>query len=205
VPGPRISGEKTVIAFVSIGYSDLSGLRHLRFLLGFRRGYAVPYVEMLLSRSLHRKLLATAIGSVGFLLLYQATVMDSRSVAPLGPGRLGVGTRLSFVATAYCKGQVTASGVAVKAGVAAADPNVLPQGSVVELSGVPERHRGIYTVLDTGPKVQGKHVDVYMWSCNEALAFGRRPVTLTVLRLGWNPNSQKPTGPTGPIADARQR
>ena len=43
-------------------------------------------------------------------------------------------------------------------------------------------------MLDTGPAVQGRHVDLYMWSCHEALAFGRRKVSLTVLRRGWHPN-----------------
>ncbi len=61
-------------------------------------------------------------------------------------------------------------------------------GSVVKLDGTPEGHEGIYTVLDTGPKVQGRHVDLYMWSCHEALAFGRRQISLTVLRRGWHPN-----------------
>ena len=42
-----------------------------------------------------------------------------------------------------------------------------------------------------GP-VQGRQVDVYMWSCNEALQFGRRPIRLTVLRLGWNPRATTP-------------
>jgi hypothetical protein len=46
--------------------------------------------------------------------------------------------------------------------------------------------------MDTGPAVQGRHVDLYMWSCYEALDFGRRPIHLTVVRLGWNP---KATGP----------
>jgi 3D (Asp-Asp-Asp) domain-containing protein len=147
---------------------------------------------MLISRSLRRKLLATAIGAVGFLLLYQATVIDSRSASSSkGDGSL-VGARLDFVATAYCKGQTTASGVAVKAGVAAADPKLLPQGSVVQIEGGPAKHEGIYTVLDTGPKVQGRHLDLYMWSCYEALDFGRRPVRLTVLRLGWNPTNSAP-------------
>ena len=74
---------------------------------------------MLISRSLRRKLLAAAFGAVGFLLLYQATVIDSRSAfARQGASSL-VGARLDFVATAYCKGDTTASGVAVKAGVAA--------------------------------------------------------------------------------------
>jgi len=47
-------------------------------------------------------------------------------------------------------------------------------------------------VMDTGPSVQGREVDVYMWSCNEALAFGRKPIQLTVLRLGWNPRATTP-------------
>jgi len=28
-----------------------------------------------------------------------------------------------------------------------------------------------------------------MWNCNEALDFGRQPIRLTVLRLGWNPKT----------------
>jgi 3D (Asp-Asp-Asp) domain-containing protein len=146
---------------------------------------------MLLSRSFRRKLVATALGALGILLVYQATVIDSRSVPAAAYGGDGR-ARLSFVATAYCKGQTTASGVAVRAGIAAADPRLLPVGSVVRLDGVPARHQGIYTVLDTGPKVQGRHVDLYMWSCHEALAFGRRPVSLTVLRRGWHPNGTTP-------------
>ena len=41
--------------------------------------------------------------------------------------------------------------------------------------------------------MQGRHVDLYMWSCNEALQFGRRPIHLTVLRLGWNPRATTPS------------
>jgi 3D (Asp-Asp-Asp) domain-containing protein len=144
---------------------------------------------MLLSRSLRRKLLATALGAAAFLLLYEATVVDSRSVPAARLAEAGPGSRLEFVATAYCKGQTTASGVAVRSGVIAADPRILPQGSIVQLDGLPERYEGIYTVLDTGPKVRGRHVDVYIWSCHDALAFGRRPVKLTILRLGWNPKT----------------
>jgi hypothetical protein len=46
--------------------------------------------------------------------------------------------------------------------------------------------------MDTGPKVQGRHIDIYMWSCNEALALGRRSMQLQVLRLGWNPRDSTP-------------
>jgi 3D (Asp-Asp-Asp) domain-containing protein len=124
---------------------------------------------------------------VGVFLVYQATVVDSRTVAGATTPRDGGGS-VSFVATAYCKGQTTATGSAVRAGVAAADPKTLPLGSIVQVSGVPDGYQGIYTVLDTGPKVQGRHLDLYMWSCHEALAFGRRPATVTVLRRGWNPS-----------------
>jgi 3D (Asp-Asp-Asp) domain-containing protein len=144
---------------------------------------------LLLSRSLRRKLLTTALGAAAFLLVYEATVVDSRTVPAARLASPGPGSRLEFVATAYCKGETTASGVAVRSGVAAADPRILPQGSIIQLDGLPDRHQGIYTVLDTGPKVQGRHVDVYMWSCHDALAFGRRSVKLTILRLGWHPKS----------------
>jgi 3D (Asp-Asp-Asp) domain-containing protein len=54
---------------------------------------------------------------------------------------------------------------------------------------VPDAYRGIYTVLDTGPEIQGREVDIYIWSCHEALQFGRRHAEITVLRLGWNQKS----------------
>ena len=56
-----------------------------------------------------------------------------------------------------------------------------------------DRYNGIYTIMDTGPAVQGRHIDIYMWSCNEALALGRRDAALTVLRLGWNPRATTPS------------
>jgi hypothetical protein len=31
-----------------------------------------------------------------------------------------------------------------------------------------------------------------MWSCHDALAFGRRSVLLTILRLGWDPRHSAP-------------
>ncbi len=137
-------------------------------------------------------MLTTVLGAAGFLLLYEATVVDSRTVPAARFAGAGAGSRLEFQATAYCKGETTASGAPVRSGVAAADPAVLPLGSIIQLDGLPDRYQGIYTVLDTGPKVQGRHVDVYMWSCHDALAFGRRSVKLTILRLGWNPKSIRP-------------
>ena len=104
------------------------------------------------------------------------------------------GARLRFTATAYCRGTTTASGVNVRNGIAAADPDLLPVGSVIQVDRLGERYNGIYTVMDTGPAVQGRHIDIYMWSCNEArYEFGRRSAGLTVLRLGWNPRASTPS------------
>jgi 3D (Asp-Asp-Asp) domain-containing protein len=144
---------------------------------------------MVLSRSIWRKILATVVAAATFFLLYQATVIDSRSVPGARVPSITAGTRIRFTATAYCKGTTTASGTAARAGVAASDPKVVPLGSIIRIEGAPDRHNGIYTVLDTGPAVQGRQLDLYMWSCHEALAFGRRPVTVTILRLGWRPNT----------------
>ena len=68
--------------------------------------------------------------------LYEVTVLDSRFAAvqkaddPVPPSP---GARLLFSATAYCKGTTTASGVNVRSGIAAADPDLLPVGSVVQI------------------------------------------------------------------------
>ena len=127
-----------------------------------------------------------------FVLLYEATVSDSRygsRQAELLKGTLRPipGARLQFKATAYCKGHTTASGVAVRSGVAAADPEMLPVGSVIQADFESNQYDGVYTIMDTGPEVQGNELDVYMWSCFDALRFGRQDVHLVVLRLGWNP------------------
>ena len=70
----------------------------------------------LLSRSIRRKILATGLSAGVFTLLYQATVFDSRNAAG-GPSLSAVGapevsSRAAFEATAYCRGETTASGVA---------------------------------------------------------------------------------------------
>lgn len=153
---------------------------------------------MLLARSFWWKALVGAGAAAVFVWLLSATMRDSSYVTlPLTliepnfdpTAQPVVGSRLAFAATAYCKGLGTSSGVAAQVGVTAADPALLPIGSVVQLDFKEDRYDGIYTVLDTGPAVQGREIDVYMWSCNEATRFGRRPVRMTVLRLGWNPHA----------------
>lgn len=91
----------------------------------------------------------------------------------------------TFLATAYClKGQ-TASGVTVRRGIIAADPKVLPLGSVVRIQA--GSYSGIYTVMDTGGAIKGRKIDIYIPTRKEAIVFGARKVKVEVLRRGWEP------------------
>jgi 3D (Asp-Asp-Asp) domain-containing protein len=87
-----------------------------------------------------------------------------------------------FVATAYSVSGETASQTITEEGrTLAADPNVLPIGTVVEV-----RHAGPYSgqyvVQDTGEKIVGRKVDIYIARTSEALQFGRRRVSIRILK-----------------------
>jgi 3D (Asp-Asp-Asp) domain-containing protein len=149
-----------------------------------------------INRSYWRKGTALLLAVAAFVLLYETQMLDSQRVAELLMGEepeVKPGAPLQFRATAYCKGTTTASGVRVRTGIAAADPALLPVGSVVSVDVGDAKYNGIYTVMDTGPAVKGRVLDLYIWSCYEALEFGRKRVQVTVLRLGWDPKASSPT------------
>jgi 3D (Asp-Asp-Asp) domain-containing protein len=150
---------------------------------------------MFIAGSGWRKIFVTTVVAVGFVAFYEATILDSRYSATGSEltAQPSPGQRLSFTATAYCKGLVSAAGVAIQAGIAASDPALLPLGTIVQLNASDSKYDGIYSILDTGPAVQGREIDLYMWSCKEALQFGRQPVRLEVLRLGWGPRNVTPS------------
>ena len=84
-----------------------------------------------------------------------------------------------FHATAYSLKGRTASGEYVRPGVIAADPRVLPIGTVVHLRA--GRYTGTYTVLDTGARIKGRLIDIYVPNHRDARAFGRQQVKIKVL------------------------
>ncbi len=152
---------------------------------------------MQISQSIVLRTLAALTIALVYVFLYETTIRDSRYAARQATmaettSLPQAGAQLAFTATAYCKGDTTASGVVVRTGIAAADPALLPVGTVVRVDMPNPRYSGIWTIMDTGPAVQGRVLDLYLWSCHEALAFGRRPVRVTVLRLGWHPQMSAP-------------
>src|SRR6202165_4529760 len=100
---------------------------------------------MIISGSLWRKGIVTVVAVGSFVSLYEVTTLDSRYAARQAVLRETTalpspGARLAFSATAYCKGVTTASGVAAQTGVAAADPQLLPVGSVIEIDSTEVRY-----------------------------------------------------------------
>ena len=87
------------------------------------------------------------------------------------------------MATAHSEEGETAAGTKSRAGVAAADPSVLPLGSRIRVQGA-GRYSGVYTVEDTGRAIKGREIDLYMKTGAEAKKFGRQRVRVTVLEFG---------------------
>ena len=88
-----------------------------------------------------------------------------------------------FIATAYSVEGTGASGKWSHPGSVAADRKVLPLNSRIRVYGA-GRYSGDYTVEDTGGKVDGHHIDVYMPSNAAALKFGHQRVKVVVLKYG---------------------
>jgi 3D (Asp-Asp-Asp) domain-containing protein len=91
----------------------------------------------------------------------------------------------TFEATAYSLSGTTATGGVTSRGSVAADLAILPVGTRVRITGA-GRYSGVYVVKDTGPKIAGAHIDIYMPSRLEAKRFGKRRVRLRVLEKGKN-------------------
>jgi 3D (Asp-Asp-Asp) domain-containing protein len=91
---------------------------------------------------------------------------------------------MRVTATAYCQHGKTESGAEARRGTIAADPRLLPLGSLVRIQSTERHYSGTYTVLDTGSKVKGRKIDIFVPSCATARTFGKRIVMLTVLRRG---------------------
>jgi 3D (Asp-Asp-Asp) domain-containing protein len=87
---------------------------------------------------------------------------------------------MTMRATAYTGHGRTASGERVRRGVVAADRRVLPFGTKVRVKGA-GRYSGVYRVEDTGGRIRGRKIDIYMPSRGAAKQFGRQTVKVEVL------------------------
>jgi len=92
------------------------------------------------------------------------------------------GATLHMIATAYtagcygCSG-ITATGARAGFGIIAVDPHIIPLGTKLFIPGYGRAVAG-----DTGGAIHGHRVDLGMSTIAQALRFGRRPITVYVLR-----------------------
>ncbi|HKE29152.1 MAG TPA: 3D domain-containing protein [Bryobacteraceae bacterium] len=86
-------------------------------------------------------------------------------------------------ATAFSMHGKTQLGVHAQEGVVAADPRIFPLGTVVRISDAGP-YSGSYVVTDTGSRIIGHRIDIFIASRLEARRFGRKRVSVHVLRWG---------------------
>lgn len=99
---------------------------------------------------------------------------------------------MTFTATAFSNTGLSVKGNITKPGTAAADPSVIPLGSKVRVTGA-GAYSGEYTVTDTGTKVAGRMIDLYIPDAAAAKAFGKQPVKVEILKAGDNVKNQPET------------
>ena len=89
---------------------------------------------------------------------------------------------MRFTATAYAQEGTTASGArTIEGWTVAADPAVLPLGTKIQVRDA-GAYSGTYIVRDSGAKVNGRQIDIYMKSAAEAKEFGKKEVRIRILK-----------------------
>jgi 3D (Asp-Asp-Asp) domain-containing protein len=108
----------------------------------------------------------------------QAQTVEAQSAPASSAGAPGVtdGARtLTVTSTGYSLPGRTSTGLPVSFGVIAVDPAVIPLGTRISIPGYGE---GV--AADTGGAVQGMTIDLWFPTLAQALAWGRRTVTITL-------------------------
>lgn len=91
---------------------------------------------------------------------------------------LATGSRtLTVTSSGYALRGRTATGVPTAPGVVAVDPSVIPLGTRMSIPGY-----GIGIAADTGGAIQGNTIDLWFPTTADALQWGRRTVTITLLQ-----------------------
>ena len=111
-------------------------------------------------------------------VVFPAALLLYSSVLAAGPAPNGV-----YRATAYAQSGITASGELTHRHVVAADPDILPLGSRIKIRRA-GKYSGEYVVADTGAKIQGRRLDIYMPDENACKKFGTKLVRVKVIQLG---------------------
>jgi len=90
------------------------------------------------------------------------------------------GEPVPVLVTAYCLSGTTRRGRYVRPGIVAADRKLFPLSRYIELY-AGEKYLGRFLIDDTGSRIRGAHIDVWVPTCREAIIFGRQHGTAMLL------------------------
>lgn len=109
-------------------------------------------------------------------------VEQGHRIAKAGQDKSGTYTITAYCSCSKCCGEwadgFTFTGELAHEGVTiAADPSVLPLGTIVEIEGIGQR-----VVQDIGGAIDGNEIDLFFYSHEAALAFGIQYLEVTVIQ-----------------------
>ena len=90
------------------------------------------------------------------------------------------GEPVPVLMTSYCLRGTTRRGRYVRPGIIAADPKYFPLSRYVELY-IGREYYGRFLIDDTGRKIKGNHIDIWLPSCRDAVIFGVKRGTAVLL------------------------
>jgi 3D (Asp-Asp-Asp) domain-containing protein len=142
------------------------------------RSRRVSYLAALArQRRLNAKQIAALDSRAHQVVAKAQTVQSEAAPAPARTApSIADGTQtLTVTSTGYSLPGTTATGLPVGLGIVAVDPSVIPLGTRMSIPGYGE---GV--AADTGSAVRGMTIDLWFPSLAQALAWGRRTVTITL-------------------------
>lgn len=145
------------------------------------RAHRVSYLKALARQQRLTARQIAALDSRARQVVAKAEVVQSQTppapvpIAATAPSVTDGPRTLTVSSTGYSLPGRTATGLPVGFGVIAVDPNVIPLGTRMSIPGYGE---GV--AADTGGAVQGLTIDLWFPTLAEALAWGRRTVTITL-------------------------
>lgn len=141
--------------------------------LSAARAQRVAYLASLARRQSLTRQQIRSLDSRARHVVEQAQRVETRVAAPAAPGASG--STITVTATGYSLPGRTSTGLPVGPGVVAVDPSVIPLGTRLTIPGYGE---GV--AADTGSAVAGYTIDLWFPTLADALAWGRRTVTITL-------------------------
>ena len=163
------AAEQRLAAAVSAKRASVATIRQQRALTEQR-------LETLQAQAQQAEQRSAKITAAATIAASSATGQSAPPSAPTTAATTPSGTRTLVVdAVAYHLPGSTASGLPVGVGVIAVDPSVIPLGTRVLVPGY-----GPAVAADVGSAVKGNIIDLWMPSTKQALAWGRRSVTITI-------------------------